>query len=366
MEAAAGVNPAYRKLLLDGAYGVRVAVSDHRALDLDWRLTAGWLSPVGNGQAPQNERFFGGVNPRPFTDIPDWEMRASPSIRSFPNNRFYALLAGDPSGRERFASMNFTAALTAWRLPLLPRELYTNAEFLTRIEGEKGTARATLTAYHASKDSAMDAAVAAADKLQPVLASLQTKLESLVVPSGQEDALETCRDTLGLVLDQLESSRQQRMFSPLLNPNLSRSLPRLIGDCEKDLNGSLDNAELHAAAREAGDRRAEIEKAVNDPVALARAESQAAEDFRIVDRALTALVHEINLVSVDPVFIFDTAYIGPGPAPRLVRYGLGGGARLTLGSHVSFTAGYAVNANRGAGEPRGAVFLEMKFHDLIR
>ena len=85
-----------------------------------------------------------------------------------------------------------------------------------------------------------------------------------------------------------------------------------------------------------------------------------------MDRALTALVHEINLVSVDPVFIFDTAYIGPGPAPRLVRYGLGGGARLTLGSHVSFTAGYAVNANRGAGEPRGAVFLEMKFHDLIR
>lgn len=363
---AGGVRAAYRKVLLDGAYAVRLDVSDHRALDLDWRVTAGWLSPIGNGHAPQNERFFGGLVPRPFTDIPDWEFRASPSIRSFPNNRFYALIGGDPSGRERFVSMNFTAALTAWRLPLLPRELYTNKEFLTRIEGEKGTARATLSAYHASKDPAIDAAVAAAGKLQPVLESLQTKLESLVVPSDREEALETCRDTLGSVLDQLESSRKQRMFSPLLNPNLSRSLPRLIADCEDELNGSLDNPEIHAAARQVVERRAEIEKAATDPAALARAESRAAEDFRIVDRALTALVQEINLVSVDPVLVFDAAYAGPAPSSRLVRYGLGGGARLTLGSYVSFTAGYACNANRGAGEPRGAVFLELKFHDLIR
>ncbi|MGC9970974.1 MAG: hypothetical protein ABSE56_10320 [Bryobacteraceae bacterium] len=363
---AAGVNPAYRKLLLDGAYAVRMAFSDHRALDLDCRVTAGWLSPLGNGHAPQNERFFGGLVPRPFTDIPDWEVRASPSIRSFPNNRFYALIAGDPSGRERFVSMNLTAALTAWRLPLLPRELYTNGEFLTRIEGQKGTARATLTAYHASKEPSIDAAVAAAEKLGPVLERLQAQLESLAVPSNQEEALESCRDTLELVLDQLESSRKQRMFSPLLSPNLPRSLPRLIRDCEDELNGSLDNAEIHAAARQVVERRAEIETAVTDPAALARAESRAAEDFRIVDRALTALVQEINLVSVDPVFIFDTAYVGPAPSSRLVRYGLGGGGRLTLGSHVSFTAGYACNANRGAGEPRGAVFLEMKFHDLIR
>ena len=63
--------------------------------------------------------------------------------------------------------------------------------------------------------------------------------------------------------------------------------------------------------------------------------------------------------------IFDTAYVGPS-ASTMLRYSVGGGLRLTLGSIAAFTLGYAANPNRGPGDPRGSVFFELKVFDLLR
>jgi len=72
---------------------------------------------------------------------------------------------------------------------------------------------------------------------------------------------------------------------------------------------------------------------------------------------------DASSVMNDPVVVFDRA----GGSSSLVRYAAGGGLRVTLASTVSFQAGYAVNVNRGPGEPRGAFFIiGMRFHDVIR
>lgn len=365
-----GSEAAYRKFLLDGVYSVRATPKtqffDHRSLDFDVRCTAGWLSPLGDDGAPQNERFFGGLRPHPFTDIPGWDVRTAPSIRGYPNQRFYALLEGHPSGRERFFSMNLTSALTGWRRPLLPPELYTNPEFLAAIEGQSSTARHTLILYHESRDPAMRIADEAAALLQPVLTRLQEQVEALSVPDDLSGPLDLCQESLDKALGTLQKARSSRFFGVLLNRNVRGGIPLLFRDCEEELNGRLDNAEIHTAARQIEQARAAIDRVLTTQVDHHAAERKADQDFAIVDRALDAFVHEINLVSLDPVFVFDAAYAGPTLSSRFLRYALGAGLRLTLGSHVSFTIGYAGNLNRAQDEPRGAVFFEMKFYDLIR
>jgi hypothetical protein len=362
--------PSWYRILFDGAYNVRIAprtpLFDHRALDLNGRLVGGWLEPVGQGRAPQSARFFGGVRPRMFSEVPDWPLLTAPMIRGYPDNRFYAQLTGDVSGRERFGSLNLTSAFTAWRRPLLPKDVYTNEGFLAAIAAEKTTARSSLSSYHESRDPAMaDADTIAADA-DGVLISLEKHLSQLHVPDASAGALASCRASVRRGRATIRQAREQRKFRTVGNPNAPPgSLLAVVKQCETNLNGSLDDPTLHAAAVRLRQHVDAIER-VFTKVDHAAVERKAKEDFALADRALDAFVHEINLVSVDPVAIFDVAYASPAVRDTFVRYSVGGGVRLTVGSMVSFSLGYAVNPNRGRGEPAGALFFEMRFADVLR
>lgn len=365
--------PAWYTVVIDAAHSVRlaphIALFDHLALDLDGRLLGGWLEPVGQGRAPAGERFFGGVRPRLFTEVPDWPVHAAPVIRGYPANRFYAQLGGDPSGRERFLSVNLTAAFTAWRRPLLPKEIYTNEAFLAAIAKQKGTARASLQGYHESHDPALAGVEPLAAEIDDILAAMEGLLRGRTVPETVADALEICQDTLDQARSSLRKARQQRMFRTLVSPNVPPppgSLGAVARDCEIDLNGTLDDAALHASAARLRQRGTAIEEIVTTRVDRRAVARRVDEDFALVDRALDAFIYDINLVSIDPVLIYDVAYAGPSVRDAFVRHSVGGGLRLTLGSTVSFTLGYAANPNRGRGEPAGAVFFDMKVNDILR
>lgn len=358
---ATGAGPAWYKLLFDGTYSLRVspptAFFDHRALDLESRVTGGWLAPVGDQRPPQNERFFGGVRPRSFTEIPDWTIRSAPLMRGYPDDRLFAQLTGDPSGRERFASLNLTAALTAWRRPLLPKDVYANPDFLQAMDTQKGTAREYLRVYHESLDPALRDADAAARDADVSLKAIAQRLE------GATDALsEACAESVDLSRGTLELARSKRTFGALVRPAAPGSLDVVLRDCEAVLKGGSADPELESVRRQ----RALIDDVLKNRVNQELADRRAAEDFGLVDRALTAFIHDINFVSLDPVLIFDLAYVGPAAQGTFIRYSVGGGLRLTLGSIASFTIGYAANLNRASGEPRGAVFFDLKFADLIR
>jgi hypothetical protein len=146
---------------------------------------------------------------------------------------------------------------------------------------------------------------------------------------------------------------------------VSGTLPTVAKACGDELNTRLAGRPLSAELEELDAARAKLDDIVRNKVNHAIVVKRAEEDSALAVRALDAFSKEINLVSLDPVFIYDIGYVD-GPAGDLIRHGVGAGVRLTFASHVSFMAGYAVNANRARGEPGGAVFLNVKFIDLIR
>lgn len=368
--SAGGITNAYGKTVLDGTYAVRLVppgpLFDHRSIDLDVRGTGGWLGARNGGRIPVNERFFGGIRERRFSDLPDWHVASAPVIRSFPSNRLLAPATAGTEGRERYVSFQLTAAFTTYRLPLIPREVRQSPDFQNQIQAGKGTAFESLLSYHESKDPAMSRAESAAAELDPVLQSLLPAVDALVVPESLSEARDTCREAIEDSQSMLSGAMQSKAFAALLNTAAQGALLPLLEAC----GGELDpvNAPLRSALETVRGIRGRIEDVIRNRINHQLVERRAREDSRIALRALDAFQKEINLVSIDPLVVFDRAWIRSGPpmAPALVRYALGGGVRFTLASTISFQTGYAVNVNRGRGEPRGAVFVGLRFHDLIR
>jgi hypothetical protein len=259
--------------------------------------------------------------------------------------------------------VNLTAALTAWRWPLLPREVYTNDDFLGAIAAQKGGARATLRSYHESRDPAIADVEKLVDDVQSILTELQAEVNVL---TGEDlsEARDLCLETIDEALGTLGKGRDKKIFRPLLNP-VQGGLPSIVRACQDELNATLGNPKIRAIAGQLGVFNGAIDTIFKTRVNAAAVEQKADADFAIVDRTLSALVNEINLVSVDPVVIFDTAYVGPSSSP-FIRNSVGGGLRLTVGSVAAFTLGYAANPNRSTGEPGGSVFFELKVFDLFR
>jgi hypothetical protein len=368
---AGDLTPAYRKWLLDAVYGWRISprrpLFDHRALDLEWHLAAGLLTPDNGGAALQNDRFFGGTREKAFTEMADWHFPATPVVRSFPANRFAAPRStSNGLGRgEKFVSMNFTAAMTTWRLPLLPKEVREAKDFNDQIEAGKGTAQAALESYHESKDPAFDAAIPVGTTVEATLEALNKKLGSLTAPATLQEALEACQENAERLADRMPSVMKGRVFAAVLNASVSGTLPSVAKTCGDELNAVLTGAPLTTELATLKAAQAQLDDIVRNRVNHALVEKRAKDDSALAVRALDAFSKEINLVSLDPVFIYDVGYV-EGPAGHMTRHAVGAGVRLTLASHVSFTAGYAVNGNRVGGEPRGAVFVNIRFIDLIR
>lgn len=93
------------------------------------------------------------------------------------------------------------------------------------------------------------------------------------------------------------------------------------------------------------------------------AKRRADEDMKIVGSVLDTFLKELNWITVSPVGIFDVARLWPDK--KGTRYGLGGGARITV-VNFNVTVGYAVNPNPRPHEGRGALFFSMDITDLFR
>ena len=84
-------------------------------------------------------------------------------------------------------------------------------------------------------------------------------------------------------------------------------------------------------------------------------------------RVFDTIIHDLNLWSVSPVFAFDTARIWPEVSSgKGLRYGVGGGIRLTLVSHANLTVGYSRNLHRDPKEGSGALFFSISITELLR
>jgi hypothetical protein len=106
----------------------------------------------------------------------------------------------------------------------------------------------------------------------------------------------------------------------------------------------------------------EREFALIDQVAASK---QAESEMSYVKRTLNSILYEMNFLSLGPMVMFDVAHMGPAGSKLGTRYGIGGGLRFTLVSHVDFTLGYAANPKRITGERPGAFFFSMRFKDLL-
>ena len=137
-------------------------------------------------------------------------------------------------------------------------------------------------------------------------------------------------------------------------------------ECLQTFGAGPGDPLLQSAQRLDGLRQ-RIDTVVQSTGTFQRAFDKAADGLALAESTLHTLFHEVNLISISPVFIFDAGAIGPS-APGLspLRYGIGGGARLTIASTVRFTLGYAVNANRGANEGPGALFASLEVLDIFR
>jgi len=117
----------FAKHITDAAYNARFLPSPLKPLELDARLTAGWIRNLG--AIPAAERFFGGNSEQEFLMGDSWRIRAAPFIRSIPQNRLNRLAPDAPIGGENFFSANVTVGVTAWNHPLMPEEIRTNPVF---------------------------------------------------------------------------------------------------------------------------------------------------------------------------------------------------------------------------------------------
>ena len=102
-------------------------------------------------------------------------------------------------------------------------------------------------------------------------------------------------------------------------------------------------------------------------IPVPQAEARANQTVSYAGRVLDVFFHEINLVSVSPVLMFDAARLGPGTTPGQARfrYGIGSGVRFSL-VVLDLTAGYSLNPNRRFGEERGAFVFSLDIANLFR
>jgi len=150
-----------------------------------------------------------------------------------------------------------------------------------------------------------------------------------------------------------------------LNCSLLTDLRNNLGE----LIGALDAAHADAESRQA--------KAIRDSLAaqqprlvtelngldFSEAVRLADADMQAIEPVLNSFLHEINIIAINPVGIFDVARIWPDQFGT--RYGIGGGVRVSL-VNFNVTVGYAVNPHPHFQEGRGAFVFSMDISDLFR
>jgi len=368
-QAQTGLHLDFVKQLADAAYVVEIPTpNSHKPLELEERVTGGWID--NRHGIPYVERFFGGNYDYNFLLGDTWRIRSEPFIRSFPQNTLNRLAPGAAVGGEQFFSSNLTFAATVWQRPLVPAVVTGSPGFLQTVDGALHSARQEMVAYWRSKDPAGEEALQAIPEAESALQQAITALKAISgsIPDTLRESYDEC--SLAVVVDQgyLDTlAPKAGMLFARLNALQSLSTNSEEGSIQA-LSGCLQTFRTQIGATVADatiTRLAAVNRTIQQSLAkidVAQAAGKASNDMAFVQRTVKSLLYEVNLASISPVFNFDAARIGPqsSSAGGGVRYGIGGGARLTFVDALRLTAGYAWNPNRKPWEGRGAAFFGLE------
>ena len=352
----------YRKHILDFAWDSRYRVADHTILQLETRLTGGWLQTPR--AAPVAERFFGGNVEHFFIEGDDWRIRSNPVIRSIPENRLNRSGTDSIQGGENFGALNLTASVPVWKYPLVPTWLSRSPTFKDAVDLAKGTARSQAVVYYRSKDPAQQSMAADGAAVGASLETLFKHLSEIqsAVPGTLADDFANCLDEVDLSRDRLAKLKETG-FGPISTV----IVPKVKSACEDPvapkLNDAVLNAELKRLTALADSVTAKV-KQVRDDVAQQKAD----EDLNFAFRAIDTFVNQVNALSIGPAVLFDLARIGPqvNSAGGGLRKALGLGARLTVMNVLNLTGGYAWTLSPQPWEKSGAIFFSLTISDLLR
>jgi len=359
----------WRKQIGDAAYEFWTPFGDHRLFEVEQRFTAGGIQILS--QVPVGELFFGGNRREYFLAEESWQIPSNPYIRSLPANSLYQTSAG--AGGTNFYSYNVTAAVTAWRKPLVPSEVAQNQGVRKMLDGGIERETQLLEDSFVSDDSRFR-------EVRPLLSRAQSEL--VLLDQQVRHAQVGAPSSLGPKFDACEkaSTASARTLKHAIDDNPLQSvenigalldkgsgtLPNVLSLCDADLNQALHDPAISTTAAQISftSHAIEMAMATMEKTATSKAESIMAYPKRVLQQ----LLDEANIAAVSPLLAFDVAHIGPTSTGPFVgtHYGLGGGVRFTLASTVNFNAGYSWNVNRRPGEGAGAFFFSLTTRNLFR
>ena len=345
-----------------------IPLADHKPFEVETRATFGGIQTIH--EIPLPERFFGGNGEQYFLPGDDWQIPAQPSIRAIPADRFYLTAAG--AGADRFASVNLTLSYPVKSRPIMPKALSADREVQELLNAQIVSAASVDQNYYTWKDPHFAAAYARLPQLNGLLDTLSKAVNAAQAahPNQLADAFADCTTNLAVAQWDVTNALRDKgigqygSLSALL-PAGSNDLQSVDDACVGEVNRQIGDPAIGAAASAVAGARAGLLadfQAIDQKLAARKA----ANDMAFVRRTLNTLFRDVNLFSVSPVAVFDSAWIGPAKGPLGGnRIGPGGGIRLAIASAVNFTLGYACNVERRPGEGAGALFFSIGVRDLF-
>lgn len=158
-----GWQRGWTKTIVDAMHDLSWYVTDHRALDLQSRVTFGILNAPG--VLPAGTGFFGGAREQLFVSTDVWHMRANPQIRSVPANGFNL----NGASGDRFVAYNLTASYPFWTNPLVPATLIRDPEFNGLLQGQIVSATSVLQMVEQERDAHFKNVLTTLGRVQPLL-----------------------------------------------------------------------------------------------------------------------------------------------------------------------------------------------------
>jgi hypothetical protein len=373
--ANGGLGADWRRHLGDASFDFWFPIGDHRPVQVETRFTAGAIQQATGAPVPVAKRFFGGNTQQSFLEDDDWDFRANPVIRSIPARQFNLTSAG--AGGDRFYSFNLTVAPVVVRMPLLPGEVTNSDDFQSQVDQQWDFNAAFLAANYITKDPKYRDVLTKLPAVRDALTGLKAALDAASgsVTAANKSLFDACVSAVRLAGRRLDTAIkddptasadvQYGFVAALLEEGREKALPKVVDACQK-LSPALKNQSVAEAAKKVSDAFDDLETAYGN-IDRNGAIKKANDELAFSKGVFNTIIHDLNVYSISPVFIFDTARIWPQTVGgQGLRYGVGGGIRLTLVSHANLTIGYARNLNRLPQEGSGALFFSVSITELLR
>ncbi|MEK6299469.1 MAG: hypothetical protein AABO41_02010 [Acidobacteriota bacterium] len=340
----------------------------HKPLNIEARVAGGLIQRLD--KVPVAERFFGGNETQNFIAGDTWQIRGGPFIRSIPQNRLNGTNTAAPVGGSSFYSVNLTFSRPVWGRPIIPKEMAEDPEFFPAVEAAKATARQALIATRKNGLPAFTRVIDHLSTLNPDLKQIDAIVKAVPsdAPEDLADAAADVQDDLAIIGEILndQSTLPSKLdgFIKVDRSTITKLLEHLdsLSEALNDAGQTVPGGQIKIARDSLATKKASFVAELNQ-VDFSEATRLADQDMQSIDSVLRTFLHELNLVSVSPVAIFDAARIWPDRFGT--RYGIGGGVRLSL-VNFNVTLGYAVNPTPRLQEGRGAFFFSMDVTDLFR